>query len=89
MVDTMPGTPALGFSLFLVAIGALLKFAVSATTSGLDIQMVGVILMLVGLVGMALAMLFWVSWAPLGNRTRTTTRTVHENTDVPPPPTLP
>ena len=89
-VDAMPGTPALGFSLFLVAIGAILKFAVSATTSGLDIQMVGLILMLVGLVGMALAMLFWVSWAPLGNRTRTTIRTVDENIDRrPPPPTSP
>jgi hypothetical protein len=81
----MPGTPALGFSLFLVALGAILKFAVSATVSGLDIQVVGVILMLVGLVGMALAMLFWVSWAPLGNRTRTTTRTVDEDVDRRPP----
>jgi hypothetical protein len=87
----MPGTPALGFSLFLVAIGAILKFAVTATATGINIQTVGVILMLVGLVGMALSMLFWTSWAPLGTgRRRTTIRTVEDDADVrPPQPPLP
>ena len=89
-VDTMPGIPALGFSLFLVAIGAILRFAVTATATGLDIPAVGVILMLVGFAGMALSMLFWTSWAPLGPRRRTTIRTVEDHTDLPaPPPPLP
>lgn len=41
-----------GSSLFLIAVGAILKFAVTATVAGIDIQTVGVILMVVGVVGL-------------------------------------
>ena len=52
----------LGVSLFLVAVGAILTWAVSAEVSGLDIQVVGVILMVVGVLGFLLSLLFWSSW---------------------------
>lgn len=54
------------FSLFLFAAGAILFWAVDATVSGLDIEVVGVILMIVGAVSLALGLLFWVSFAPYG-----------------------
>ena len=46
----------LGFSLFLIAVGAILKFAVTATFAGIDIQTVGVILMVVGVLGFAITL---------------------------------
>ncbi|MEX2552675.1 MAG: DUF6458 family protein, partial [Actinomycetota bacterium] len=58
----------IGFSLFLVAAGAVLAWAVSAEVAGIDIKIVGVILMVVGLVGGALSLLFWSSFAPFPRR---------------------
>ena len=55
---------ALGVSLILIAVGAILAFAVEATVSGLDLDAVGVILMIVGGFGLILSMLFLASWAP-------------------------
>ena len=46
----------LGTSLFLIAVGAILKFAVTAQVEGIDIQTVGVILMIVGVVGLVLSL---------------------------------
>ena len=57
---------ALGTSLFLIAVGAVLRFAVTATTSGFNIQTVGLILMIVGGIGLVIA-LFWMAvWADRG-----------------------
>jgi hypothetical protein len=52
----------LGVSLFLIAIGAILTWAVNAEVSGMDINAIGVILMIVGAIGLLLSMLFWSSW---------------------------
>ena len=41
----------LGSSLFLIAVGAILYFAVTATLVGIDIQTVGLILMIIGVIG--------------------------------------
>jgi hypothetical protein len=41
-------------SLFVIAVGAILKFAVETTVAGIDIGAIGVILMVVGVVGLAL-----------------------------------
>jgi len=60
---------ALGVSLFLIAAGAILAFAVEATVAGVDIVAVGYILMVVGVIGLVLSMLFWASFAPFGTRT--------------------
>jgi hypothetical protein len=46
----------LGFSLFLIAVGAILRFAVTATVVGIDIQTVGVILMVVGAIGFVISL---------------------------------
>ena len=54
----------IGFSLFLIAVGAVLAWAVSAEVAGIDIKIVGVILMVVGFAGGALSLLFWSSFAP-------------------------
>ena len=40
-----------GISLFLIAVGAILYFAVNASVSGLEIDTIGIILMIVGAVG--------------------------------------
>ena len=52
----------IGVSIFLIAVGAILTWAVNATVSGLEIQTIGVILMVVGGLGLVLSMLFWSSW---------------------------
>ncbi|MEA2450843.1 MAG: hypothetical protein QOG63_2775, partial [Thermoleophilaceae bacterium] len=52
----------IGTSVFLIAVGAILKFAVHASVSGLSLQTVGVILMVVGVVGL-IASFMWASMA--------------------------
>lgn len=49
-------------SLLLIAFGAILTWAVNKEPSGLDLDAVGVILMVVGLVGLVLSLLWWQSW---------------------------
>lgn len=56
----------IGLALLLIAAGAILAWAVEVEVSGLDIRIVGAILMVVGAVGLALALLFWASFAPFG-----------------------
>jgi hypothetical protein len=58
--------PALGFSLFMIAIGAILAFAVTTSVSGISISTVGVIFMIVGIIGMVLSLLFWTTFSPFG-----------------------
>lgn len=48
----------IGTSLFLLAVGAILKFAVEDSVNGVDLQAVGVILMIVGVVGLLLSILY-------------------------------
>jgi hypothetical protein len=52
---------SLGASLFLIAVGAILRFAVTADLSGIDIQVVGTILMVVGVIGFAISMWFLIA----------------------------
>jgi hypothetical protein len=52
----------LGVGIFLVAVGAILTWAVNVTASGVDLHAIGVILMIVGLGGILLSMAFWSSW---------------------------
>lgn len=47
----------IGVSIFLIAVGAILTFAVDATLSGVSIQTIGVILMIVGALGLIVTML--------------------------------
>jgi hypothetical protein len=88
----------IGVGLLLIAVGAILAFAVEATVSGVDVQVVGWILMLVGLLGILLDLLLWQSWrggyrraeyvegaAPRRRAYRPGRRTVVEEEEVAPP----
>ena len=46
----------IGTSIFLIAVGAILKYAVTATVAGVDIQTVGVILMIAGALGLVIGL---------------------------------
>jgi uncharacterized protein DUF6458 len=52
----------IGTSLFLIAIGAILKFAVDAQVSGIELATVGVILMVVGVIGLLISLFFLGEW---------------------------
>jgi len=56
------GYGGIGFGIFLVAVGAILRYAVTAEVAGIDIGTVGVILMVAGAV-LFLLSLFFVVWA--------------------------
>ena len=47
----------IGMSLLLIAIGAILKFAVTTTVSGVSLSTVGVVLMVVGLAGLVISLI--------------------------------
>lgn len=49
----------IGVSIFLLALGAILAFAIDVQTNGIDLNTVGVILMVVGGIGLATSFLFW------------------------------
>jgi uncharacterized membrane protein len=53
----------LGTSIILIAIGAILRFAVTVTTHGFNIQTVGLILMIAGVVGLIITLLWMTMWA--------------------------
>ena len=92
-------------SILLVAVGAILTWGVTADAEGLDVNAIGVILMIVGILGLVISMLFWSSWGGFRRRTayveggpvRTTTAvapaprrtTVVEEEDVAPGPPPP
>lgn len=52
---------SIGLSLLLIAVGAVLKFAVSASLSGVSIKTVGVILMVVGIAGLLISLILLVT----------------------------
>ena len=63
----------IGTSLFLIAVGAILSFAVDADVSGLEISTIGLILMIVGVIGLLIS-LFMISSARRGPAERTVVR---------------
>jgi uncharacterized membrane protein YhaH (DUF805 family) len=76
------GRMGIGGSLVLIAIGAILKFAVTAKVSGIDLSTVGVVLMIIGIVGLLISIAF------LTARRRTDVRYRRDGaTYVEPPPT--
>ncbi len=54
----MIGPMGIGTSIFLIALGAILKFAVTATVSGIELATVGTILLIVGIVGLLISLAF-------------------------------
>jgi len=54
----------IGSSVFLIAVGAILRYAVTATVSGVSIQTIGLILMLAGILGLVLSLFYVLAWRP-------------------------
>lgn len=73
----------LGVGILLAAAGAVLAFAVDANVSGVNIHAVGWILLIVGIVGILLSMIFWSSWAGPGYFSSGRRRAYYD--DGPPP----
>ena len=71
----------IGVSLILIAAGAILTWAVHASSSGFNIHTIGIILMVVGAIGILLSLMFWSSWGGPGYARRRTTVV----DDAPPP----
>jgi Domain of unknown function (DUF6458) len=55
-------------SLLLIAVGAILTWAVTADAEGVDVNTVGVILLIVGILGLVLSLIFWSSWGGFRRR---------------------
>lgn len=58
----------LGTSIFLIAVGAVLRFAVTVTTHGFNIHTIGLILIIVGIVGLVISLLWMTVWADRNRR---------------------
>jgi uncharacterized protein DUF6458 len=58
---------AIGTSIVLIAVGAILKFAVTTSVSGISLETVGVILMVVGTIGLLVSLLMAQFWARRGD----------------------
>jgi hypothetical protein len=52
-----------GTSIVLIAVGAILKFAVTTTVSGIDLATVGLILLIVGIIGLVISVLYFGVYA--------------------------
>ena len=64
----------IGVSFLLIAAGAILIWGVTGEVAGIDIDAIGVILMVVGAIGGVISMIFWSSWGgPAGVSRRRTT----------------
>ena len=55
-----------GASIVLIAVGGILAWAVSADIDGVNLNMVGVILLVVGAIGLLLSLIFWSTWGASG-----------------------
>ena len=67
----------MGVSLLLIAVGAVLVWAVDVTVSGVELHTIGWILLAVGAIGALLSLIFWSSWGGFGgpaDRRRTVVR---------------
>ena len=70
----------IGTSIFLLAVGAILRFAVSADTEGFSINTAGTILMVVGAIGLLISLFMMTLWG--SRRERVAERPVVRERDV-------
>ncbi len=56
----------IGTSLLLIAVGAILRFAITVSISGFNLQTVGLILMIVGAVGLVISLMWMFVWSERG-----------------------
>jgi hypothetical protein len=59
---------SIGVGIFLMVLGAILAFAVEATTPGINVHTLGIILLLTGLIAVLYSLLFWSNLSPWGRR---------------------
>jgi hypothetical protein len=63
----------IGVSLILIAAGAIITFAINVSTdSSFNLHTIGIILLVVGIIGAVMSMIFWSSWGGFGGRHDTT-----------------
>ncbi len=74
-----------GTSIFLFAVGAILRYAVTATVSGIDIATVGLILMIAGVLGLVVSLFYVLSVGPRRAATRERVLERDPYQEVPPP----
>jgi hypothetical protein len=75
----MENNMGISASLLLSAFGAILLWAVNVTASGVNVHMVGAILLIVGIIGFVLSLFFWSTWGGFGHADRRAeTTVVHE-----------
>jgi hypothetical protein len=60
----------IGVSLLLVAAGAILIWGITGELAGVNVDAIGVILLIVGAIGLLISMIFWSSWGGPGAFTR-------------------
>jgi hypothetical protein len=53
-------------SLILIAVGAIMAWAIHVSTTGFNVNTIGYILLVVGIIGALLSLVFWSSWAGPG-----------------------
>ena len=68
----------IGVSLILLAIGAVLIWAVEASVAGIDLTALGVVLLIVGAIGVLLSLVFWSTWGGFGGTRREDRVVVHD-----------
>ena len=73
---------SIGVGIFLMVLGAILAFAVEATTPGINVHTLGIILLLTGLVAVLYSLLFWSNLSPWGRRSVARRRAVVEERPV-------
>ena len=59
---------SIGVGIFLMILGAILAFAVETDVPGINVNALGVILMLIGVVAVLYSLLFWSNVTPWGRR---------------------
>jgi hypothetical protein len=74
----------IAISLLLIAVGAIMRFAVTVEGNGFNVGTAGMVLMIVGGIGAVLSIAFWASWGGFGRRGpgTTTQRTVVREREV-------
>jgi hypothetical protein len=72
----------IGASLFLIAVGAILKWAVTKQVSGINLQVVGVILLVIGIIGLVLELTVWLVRRNRPTMTHTTGVTYVDSDDL-------
>jgi hypothetical protein len=65
-------------SMLLIAVGAIMRFAVTVKGHGFNVHTTGVILIVIGIISAVLSIVYWASWggfrrSPAGGRTTVVT----------------